>query len=53
MYTNNNLLQEGVLQACLLTKTIKVDDEIPEKVKILMTDIPEHVDNLLKRYINT
>ncbi|XP_076168496.1 mitochondrial ribosomal protein L37 isoform X2 [Ptiloglossa arizonensis] len=53
MYTNNNLLQEGVLQACLLTKTIKVDDEIPEKVKILMTDIPEHVDNLLKRITYT
>ncbi|XP_053984202.1 39S ribosomal protein L37, mitochondrial [Hylaeus volcanicus] len=52
-YKDTNLLQEGESQACLLTKTVKVDDEIPEKVKALITDIPEHVDNLVKRITYT
>ncbi|XP_076629516.1 mitochondrial ribosomal protein L37 [Colletes latitarsis] len=52
-YNECNLLQEGISQACMLTKTLKVGDEIPEKIKSLITDIPEHTDNLLKRIVYT
>ncbi|CAL7943874.1 unnamed protein product [Xylocopa violacea] len=46
-------LQEGVPQACLLTKTIKLDDELPNKVKDLITDIPDNINNIVKRFVST
>ncbi|XP_076246698.1 mitochondrial ribosomal protein L37 [Calliopsis andreniformis] len=50
-YKDHNLLQEGVPQACLLTKTVQIDNEMPEKIKNLETDISERVDNLVKRIV--
>nr|XP_033325819.1 39S ribosomal protein L37, mitochondrial [Megalopta genalis]XP_033325821.1 39S ribosomal protein L37, mitochondrial [Megalopta genalis]XP_033325822.1 39S ribosomal protein L37, mitochondrial [Megalopta genalis] len=52
-YKDYNVLQEGVPQACLLTKTLKIDDELPTKIQDLITDIPEHIDNLVKRIVLT
>lgn len=47
-----NVLQEGVPQACVLTKTLKLDDALPKNIQELITDVPDNIDNLLKRYIN-
>lgn len=47
-----NVLQEGVRQACALTKTLKLDDALPKNIQELITDVPDNIDNLLKRYIN-
>ncbi|XP_076665864.1 mitochondrial ribosomal protein L37 [Andrena cerasifolii] len=52
-YKDHDVLQGGISQACLLTNTLKVDDELPEKIRNMATDIPEHVDDLLKRMICT
>lgn len=51
-YKDHDVLQGGISQACLLTNTLQVDDKLPEKIRNLATDIPEYVDDLLKRYIN-
>ena len=52
-YKDHDVLQGGISQACLLTNTLKVDDELPEKIRNMATDIPEHVDDLLKRMVYT
>lgn len=52
-YKDHNVLQEGVPQACLLTKTLKIDDEIPTKILDLVTNIPDHIDDLVKRIVFT
>ncbi|XP_076281189.1 mitochondrial ribosomal protein L37 [Lasioglossum baleicum] len=52
-YKDHNVLQEGVPQACLLTKTLKIDDELPKKVQDLVKDIPNHIDDLVKRIVYT
>ncbi|XP_031846249.1 mitochondrial ribosomal protein L37 [Nomia melanderi] len=53
IFNEHNLLQEGIPQACLLTKTLKIDDELPIRIIDLVTNVPEHVDNLVKRIVNT
>lgn len=50
IFEDHNVLQEGVFQACLLTKTLKIDNELPKKIQNLITEIPDNVNNLLKRY---
>lgn len=50
IFEDHNVLQEGVPQACLLTKTLKIDDELPKKIQNLITEIPDNINNLLKRY---
>lgn len=50
IFEDHNVLQEGVSQACLLTKTLKIDNELPKKIQNLITEIPDNVNNLLKRY---
>ena len=52
-YKDHDVLQGGVSQACLLTNTLMVDDKLPEKIRNLATDVPEYVDDLLKRMIYT
>lgn len=52
-YKDHNVLQEGVPQACLLTKTLKIDDGLPTKIQDLVTDIPDHIDDLVKRILFT
>lgn len=53
MFEDNNVLQEGISQACLLTKTLKIEDELPKKIKDLITDIPCAINNLLRRCVYT
>ncbi|CAK9824088.1 39S ribosomal protein L37, mitochondrial [Anthophora retusa] len=53
MFEDNNVLQEGTSQACLLTKTVKIEDELPKKIKDLITDIPCAINNLLRRCVYT
>ncbi|XP_068968029.1 large ribosomal subunit protein mL37 [Bombus flavifrons] len=48
-----NVLQEGVPQACVLTKTLKLDDALPKNIQELITDVPDNIDNLLKRFVCT
>ncbi|XP_078039659.1 mitochondrial ribosomal protein L37 [Augochlora pura] len=52
-YKDHNVLQEGVPQACLITKTLILDDELPTRIQDLITDIPEDIDNLAKRSVLT
>ncbi|XP_017789946.1 PREDICTED: 39S ribosomal protein L37, mitochondrial [Habropoda laboriosa] len=52
-FEDHNVLQEGVPQACLLTNTLKMDDELPKKIKDLITDVPDNINNLLLRFIYT
>ena len=52
VFEDHNVLQEGVPQALLLTKTVKLNDELPEKIQKLITDIPKNINNLSKRYDN-
>ncbi|KAF3420139.1 LOW QUALITY PROTEIN: hypothetical protein E2986_09116 [Frieseomelitta varia] len=53
VFEDHNVLQEGVPQALLLTKTVKLNDELPEKIQKLITDIPENINNLSKRSVYT
>ncbi|PBC25271.1 39S ribosomal protein L37 [Apis cerana cerana] len=53
IFEDHNVLQEGVPQACLLTKTLKINDELPKKIQNLITEIPDNINNLLKRFIYT
>ncbi|KOX67414.1 hypothetical protein WN51_10653 [Melipona quadrifasciata] len=53
VFEDYNVLQEGVPQALLLTKTVKLNDELPEKIQKLITDIPKNINNLSKRSVYT
>ncbi|XP_076752808.1 mitochondrial ribosomal protein L37 [Xylocopa sonorina] len=46
-------LQKDIPQACLLTKTVKIANELPDKVKDLITDIPDNINNIIKRFVST
>ncbi|CAD1468491.1 unnamed protein product [Heterotrigona itama] len=52
-FEDHNVLQEGVPQALLLTKTVKLNNELPEKIQKLITDIPKNINNLSKRSVYT
>ena len=53
VFEDHNVLQEGISQACLLTNTLQMDDQLPQKVKELITDIPADVNNFVKRIVCT
>lgn len=52
IFEDQNVLLEGVSQACLLTKTLQVGEDLPQKVENLVTDIPGNINRLITRYIN-
>ena len=49
MYEDNDLLIEGVPQAKILTKTIQIGEQLPDRIENLVKDCPENVDNLVLR----
>lgn len=49
MYGDNDLLVEGLPQARLLTKTIQIQDQLPERVETLVQDCPKDVNDLVLR----
>ncbi|OAD56295.1 39S ribosomal protein L37, mitochondrial, partial [Eufriesea mexicana] len=53
VFENHNVLQEGIPQACLLTNTLIVDNELPKKIQDLITVIPDNINNLLERIVYT
>ncbi|KZC10603.1 hypothetical protein WN55_00355 [Dufourea novaeangliae] len=53
IYKEHHLLHGGTSQALQLTKTLKIDDEIPSRVKDLIADIPEHIDDIVQRNVYT
>lgn len=52
-FDNSNVLQAAISQAYLLLKTVQINDKLPEKIENNITDIPEHIENLIKRIVCT
>ncbi|XP_012276239.1 39S ribosomal protein L37, mitochondrial [Orussus abietinus] len=50
-YKEQNALLEGVAQAQILTKTIIIENDLPQKIKDLKEDTKEKIDNIVQRII--
>ncbi|XP_018299665.1 39S ribosomal protein L37, mitochondrial [Mycetomoellerius zeteki] len=53
IFKNNNVLQEGFCQAQILTNTVCLPNSSSNYIQDLFPDLPEHVDNIVKRIIYT
>jgi len=51
VFKDHNVLQEGFCQAQLLTNTVCLPNNSPNYIQDLFPDLPEHVDDIVKRYI--
>ncbi|KYM78433.1 39S ribosomal protein L37, mitochondrial [Atta colombica] len=53
VFKDNNVLQEGFHQAQILTNTVCLSNSSSNYIQDLFQDLPEHVDNIVKRIIYT
>lgn len=51
VFKDHNVLQEGFCQAQILTNTVCLPNSSLEHIQDLLPDLPEHVDDIVKRYI--
>lgn len=51
MFKDHNVLQEGFHQAQILTNTVCLPDNSSNYIQDSFPDLPEHVDDIVKRYI--
>lgn len=50
LFKDNNVLQEGLSQALILTNTVCVPD-LPSSIWTSLPKLPEYVDDIVKRYV--
>lgn len=51
IFKDHNVLQEGIRQAQSLTNTIHLPDNSFSYIPDLLPDLPDHVDDIVKKYI--
>lgn len=52
IFKDHNVLQEGFRQAQILTNTVCLPDSSSNYIQDSFLDIPEYVDDIVKRYFN-
>ncbi|XP_018392254.1 PREDICTED: 39S ribosomal protein L37, mitochondrial [Cyphomyrmex costatus] len=53
VFKDNNVLQEGFCQAQILTNTVCLPNSSSSYIQDIFPDLPEHVDNIVKKIIYT